>query len=358
MTTIHAAAAWHVHKRCALAALAAILSAGLAGCETAGNLLGTSGDSASSQSLAPAQQQSQAVAAGPKVAVAPVIGAPDGIAKQLSSQVADAGEKNRVTFAKGAGESAEYTLRGYVVAAREKTGTKVSYIWDVTDPTGKRVHRITGEEIAPGGDARDPWSAVSPQIVQTIANKTASSLAAWLPSQAAVVGGAGAPAGVGAAQQSAIPVAEQQAAPAASRQQVAAADPGQATGSIGREGEVSAIVPTVSGAPGDGSVALTSAIQRELTRSGISLTEKPGANAYRVEGKVTMGAANDGKQPIQIDWNVKDPKGKRLGTVSQKNEIPQGSLDQAWGKTADAAAAAAAQGILKLLPQSKATSTN
>ncbi|HRN84689.1 MAG TPA: hypothetical protein PK857_07695, partial [Hyphomicrobium sp.] len=58
----------------------------------------------------------------------------------------------------------------------------------------------------------------------------------------------------------------------------------------------------------------------------------------------------NGKQPIQIDWDVKDPQGKTLGTVSQKNEIPQGSLDGAWGKTADAAASAAAQGILKLLP--------
>jgi hypothetical protein len=72
-----------------------------------------------------------------------------------------------------------------------------------------------------------------------------------------------------------------------------------------------------------------------------------------VEGKVVMGQGKDGKQPIQIDWNVIDPAGKKLGTVSQKNEVPQGSLDGAWGKTADAAAAAAAQGILKLLPQAK-----
>ena len=42
-------------------------------------------------------------------------------------------------------------LRGYIVAARDKTSTKVSYIWDVTDPTGKRVNRITGEEVV--GDA-------------------------------------------------------------------------------------------------------------------------------------------------------------------------------------------------------------
>jgi hypothetical protein len=110
------------------------------------------------------------------------------------------------------------------------------------------------------------------------------------------------------------------------------------------------MVPSVSGAPGDGSVTLTGAIQRELTRNGVPLTEKPTGQTYRVEGKVVVGEGKDGRQPIQIDWNVKDPQGKNLGTVSQKNEIPQGSLDGAWGKTADAAAAAAAQGILKLLP--------
>jgi hypothetical protein len=68
-----------------------------------------------------------------------------------------------------------------------------------------------------------------------------------------------------------------------------------------------------------------------------------------------VGAAKEGKQAIQIDWRVKDPQGKALGTVSQKNEIPEGSLDGSWGKTADAAAAAAAQGIVKLLPQQRAS---
>ena len=51
---------------------------------------------------------------------------------------------------------------------------------------------------------------------------------------------------------------------------------------------------------------------------------------------------------------MRDPQGKKLGTVSQKNEIPEGSLDGAWGKTAEQAAGAAAQGIVKLLPQPKA----
>ena len=40
--------------------------------------------------------------------------------------------------------------------------------------------------------------------------------------------------------------------------------------------------------------------------------------------------------------------------LPQNNDVPQGSLDGAWGKAADAAAAAAAQGILKLIPKQTA----
>jgi hypothetical protein len=113
---------------------------------------------------------------------------------------------------------------------------------------------------------------------------------------------------------------------------------------------VSALVPTVSGAPGDGSTSLTAAIKRELQAKGVALAERPGASSYRVEGAVTLGEPKEGKQAIQIEWVVKDPQGKRLGTVSQKNDIPEGSLDGAWGRTADQAAGAAVQGIFKLLP--------
>jgi hypothetical protein len=87
----------------------------------------------------------------------------------------------------------------------------------------------------------------------------------------------------------------------------------------------------------------------------VALTDKPVATAYRVEGNVSMGQAKGGMQSIHIEWQVKDPQGKKVGTVSQRNEIPEGSLDGAWGATADQAAGAAAQGIIKLLPQPKAT---
>ena len=336
MTTIDAAAAWHVPGRLALAVLAAFLGAGLAGCETSNNVVGGTAPGEPQAVASPAPT----VQAQPRVAIAPVIGAPDAVARQFSTQLSDAVEKQRIAVAKAPIDKADYTLRGYVVAARERTGIKVSYIWDVTDPAGTRVNRITGEELVGTPDARDPWSAVTPKIVQAIAGKTAASLGVWLPNhrQAALAN---------------TPSTAATGAPAAPT--VLASAAATTTGSLGREPGLVALVPSVTGAPGDGAVSLTGALQQELSRNGIALADRASSTAYRVEGKVTMGAGRDGRQPIQIDWHVKDPQGKRLGTVSQKNEIPQGSLDGSWGKTADAAAAAAAQGILKLLPQPSST---
>lgn len=348
MTTIDRAAASGVRKPVARAAILLFTAIGLAGCETGSNIFAGGGDGAETQlaatPTAPASQRA-------KIAVAPIVGPPDATSRALQTQVTTALERQKVTVAKQPADPSDYTLRGYVVAAKEKASTKISYIWDVTDPSGKRVNRITGEEVSPGsGASKDTWGAVTPAMIDQIANKTAGSVASWLPSQ----GAAGPGATPASAPASSIPVAAAPAAPAAAPQAMAAASapaaPTAATGSIGRTGAVMASVPNVTGAPGDGSIALTGAIQRELTRNGVSLTSG-GAETYKVEGKVTVGTVRDGKQPVTIDWHVKDPKGKQLGTVSQKNEVPQGSLDGPWGKTADAAAAAAAQGIIKLLPK-------
>ncbi len=100
--------------------------------------------------------------------------------------------------------------------------------------------------------------------------------------------------------------------PATAPQQMAAntpaANPAATTGSI--TGAYNAVVPSVVGAPGDGSQSLTGAIQRELSKNGVALTSAPSTSTYKVEGKVAMGAGKDGKQPIQIDWSVYDPQAR------------------------------------------------
>mgnify|MGYP001167471842 CR=1 FL=1 len=352
--------------------LTSVMALALAGCETGSNLLSGGGDGTAPQAGivnpgTPPPGSTQTA----KLEIAPVIGAPESVSRDLQAQLTTAIERNKISVARGPSGKGEYTLRGYVVAAREKSGSKISYIWDVTDQTGKRANRITGEELAVGSPSADPWSTVSPQIVQAIADKTAAQVATWYQGTAGVPvasNAASSPAPGSAAATTAATQAVANAAPdptAAVAKNAVAANPTPAattaaltpaaatTGSIEAPSASITTVPLVTGAPGDGSQSLTSAIQRELTKNGVALTNAPAGPAYKVEGKVVMGQGKDGKQPIQIDWNVLDPKGKKLGTVSQKNEVPQGSLDGTWGKTADVAAAAAAQGIVKLLPPSK-----
>jgi hypothetical protein len=374
MTTIGSAAVRRTPRRDALTALVLCAGFGLAGCETGSSLFASpvSTEAVANQPTQPAAAQQPAQA---RIAVAPIIGAPDAIGKQIQQEFTAAVEKQRVTVVAGKDDHVDYTLRGYIVAAKDKSATKVSYIWDVTEPSGKRAHRITGEEIVPGGAAKDPWSTVTPTVAQAIAGKAAASFTGWLPNQAHQTVASNAtphPAGVGAqtppaataaapptasapVPTSPAPVPTSAAATQPPRAQVAAVQSAPPpTNSISRDSAMTTLVSGVTGAPGDGSSSLTGALQRELGKSGVAMASQASASTYTVEGKVTLGASKDGKQPIQIDWIVKDPAGKRVGTVSQKNEIPEGSLDGQWGRTADAAAGAAAQGILKLLPPSKA----
>ena len=339
----------------ALAALVGMVGIALTGCGTNNNILSSKGTANGTNgiptALAPNKQPARA-----KIAIAPIIGAPDNIARQLTASLSQAIAAQRVAVARDKGEPVDYTLRGYVVAAKEARNTKLSYIWDVTDPKGRRVNRITGEQTVTGSSSRDPWVAISPAIIQTIADKTASSFGTWLPAkppQQAVAssqqsrssGQATAPRPRGTALTSAAP------APTTSQPVPVALKPPAAT----TPQRILAYVPAVSGAPGDGRVSLTNALKKELQRGGITVVKTPSAATHQVIGKVVVGKGAGGTQPIKIDWNVRDAKGVSLGSVSQKNQIPSGSLDGPWGKIADAAAGAAAQGILKLLPRKTAT---
>lgn len=345
--------------------ISALLLCGVlfSGCETANSLLTSAGFTNSSNSTAsPVVEQSppSAMPQRSQISVAPVVGPPDDTSRALQTKISTALQSQKVSVANQFTDPSDFTLRGYVVAAKDKNSAKLSYIWDVTDASGKRINRISGEELAAlSAGSNDVWSAITPQIIDKISTKTVSSVVAWLPTQnqsalAPPIASVSSPPSVTSSQVSAGPLPstqkEIQSSPLQSPTQTPSSAPNQATGSIAHNSSISASVPQVTGAPGNGGIALSEAIQRELTKSGISLsTNDP--KAYTVAGSVTVGSPKDGKQPVTIDWNVQDPTGKKLGTVSQKNEVPQGSLDGAWGKTADAAAAAAAQGIIKLLPK-------
>jgi hypothetical protein len=106
---------------------------------------------------------------------------------------------------------------------------------------------------------------------------------------------------------------------------------------------------SVTGAPGDGNTSLKEAARVELEAKGA--VERPGASAYKIRCTVSVVDTRDanGKQPIHIEWDVKDPQGKRLGYFSQRNEVKPEEIHGPWGETAEHAAAAAVLGIIKLL---------
>lgn len=273
-----------------------------------------------------------------RMALAPIIGAPPKVAQELTQDLVDAGKDRKLTLTPGNGP-ADYTLRGYLVASSEKKGSKISYIWDITDAKGQRVGRVSGDEEIATRSGNDPWSGVDSTALRSIASKTTSQVAASLPSGG---GGGGAPPVASSAPPSIGPPSG-----SPSRQ------PGpSATVADTPPGEVLALVPPVSGAPGDGQKSLTAALKKRLFAGGVKLASAPARNVYTVKGSVTLADGDGGKQSIRIDWQVLDPSGRRLGTVSQQNMIPKGSLNGPWGAIADAAAGAAADGIIKLLPRS------
>jgi hypothetical protein len=263
----------------------------------------------------------------PKVAIAPIIGAPDNVTTQLTQALVVAGKERNLSLLPGT-SGGDFTLRGYLLAAPERSGSKISYIWDVTDTKGARVTRVSGEEIVSKGSRSDPWSGVDATVIRSIAGKTASKLAAELP---------------GGRSSSSTPVAA--AAPGATAATTAAARPAAPK-------PQGVLVAPVDGAPGDGRRSLTTALKKKLYADGIKLANGTTSNVYTVKGTVKLTSASGGKENIRIDWQVLDPSGKRLGTVSQQNTIPKGSLNGPWGAIADAAAGAAADGIIKLLPKS------
>ena len=108
---------------------------------------------------------------------------------------------------------------------------------------------------------------------------------------------------------------------------------------------------TVAGAPGDGDQALAAALSRQLAARGLKPATAFQANIYEVQGTVRVAPAAKGKETIVIVWVLLGPDGNQIGVTRQNKDIRKGSLDKAWGKAAEAAAGAAAEDIVKLIPR-------
>jgi hypothetical protein len=130
----------------------------------------------------PEQQQASlppaAAAGGNSIRFLPIIGAPVEAVTPLSRQLGADARSLGLTIKSSSDSSAAYILKGYLSAFEDGPQISVTYVWDVLDSNGNRVHRIQGSESAPLKRG-DPWSAVPPTVMQKIATKTMSEFNSW-----------------------------------------------------------------------------------------------------------------------------------------------------------------------------------
>jgi hypothetical protein len=335
-------AAQSAARRAASLLTGALLLAGLAGC---GGSLFQNSDKADA-----------GLKTKPAVALTPVEGVPQKYASKVNDQLAASIKAKGVQIVEA--KDAQYVVKtSYLALPEPKKGTKVTYTIIVTDKAGNKVRTISGEQLVSDKRGGDSWNHVTDETAQQVAAKSAMDVTAWMenpnaPAPSAAVASAPAPAApVKVASNAPKPAAK----PATETASLAAAVEAPAPATAVKKaaavpGEVVAVVPAVTGAPGDGKTSLTEAMKRALTSQGIKLASAARPGTYKVQGQVELGAAANGLQPITIKWVVLDPNGKPMEkTVVQNNKIGAGSLDGAWGDIADQAAGAAASEVSKLL---------
>jgi hypothetical protein len=108
-----------------------------------------------------------------------ISGAPANHVIEFSRALNSEAEARHLTIVPEGDPSATYLVKGYLSAIGDKSGTLLVFVWDVTDPSGRRVHRVTGQE--PGrGSSTDPWLGIDEQAVRTAAQRTIDDLVAWV----------------------------------------------------------------------------------------------------------------------------------------------------------------------------------
>jgi hypothetical protein len=127
----------------------------------------------------PANPQVAGVAGIRPVAFLPVSNAPQSAVTNLAKSIRSAATASGVPVVASVQQGAQYQVKGYFSALEDGSGTLLVYVWDVLDTNNKRVYRINGQETA-SSKAADPWGAVTPEMLDRVAQATMSQLKSWL----------------------------------------------------------------------------------------------------------------------------------------------------------------------------------
>ena len=117
--------------------------------------------------------------------------------------------------------------------------------------------------------------------------------------------------------------------------------------------QVSVVVETVRGAPGDGGIALARSMRHSLSRVGVTVVDTPEDGMLTLQGWVSVVRDDTvaDSATVTITWDVLHPDGTRLGTITQSNRVGARQLTGTWGILPRLVARAGAPGIAQLLDQ-------
>lgn len=132
------------------------------------------------QPPAPPQTQSAAVAPATSESIRflPIIGAPVEAVTPLSRQLGTQARARGLTIKSSSDNTSRHILKGYFSAMADNGKTTVTYVWDVLDSSGARLHRIQGQDSVEA-TANDPWAAVPAGTMEAIASRTIQEYMSW-----------------------------------------------------------------------------------------------------------------------------------------------------------------------------------
>ena len=114
-----------------------------------------------------------------RIQFAPIVGTSVEAATALSERLASRARERGIRLTRATDTTTTHVLKGYFTPLTEGKQTTVIFVWDVYDPSGNRVHRISGQQKA-GTSSREGWQAVPDAAMTTIAEATIDQLATWL----------------------------------------------------------------------------------------------------------------------------------------------------------------------------------
>ncbi len=223
---------------------------------------------------------------------------PDQAAGSFATALADALQNQEVPAVAGPAHEGDWRLA--VNAGLH--GATVVPVYTVLDPMGKDQGKAEGKPLASAD-----WAAASPATLTHAATDAAPGIADLL---------------------SHIQAAQQHADP---------------NSLYNRSARVQLL--DVTGAPGDGNLALTRQMRTILSGLGPMVQETPNGADFVLRGTVKMVPIEGGQERVEIQWSVATPKGDERGRVVQLNDVPAGSLNGYWGDVATAVAHEAAGGV-------------